>query len=167
VIVFGILVGLVVQAASVPKFDLWMLLLTVGTFAGAYPLMYFAQEYISLGAAVVVSAGIAMAIIAVRCTTLMGFWRGLTGVVVPGAAIMSVTLVAAIWTPLQGILLTATALGFFIAAMMLLPKVNAASTNFRSRGGNVAVPPRPVPPREATGKGEEQDAAASSEAEPV
>jgi hypothetical protein len=138
VIVFGILVGLVVQAASVPRFDLWMLLLTVGTFAGAYPLMYFAQEYISLGAAVVVSAGIAMAIIAVRCATLMGFWRGLAGVVVPGAAIMSITLVAAIWTPLQGILLTAMALGFFIAAMMLMPKVNAASTNFWSRGGHGA-----------------------------
>ena len=38
VLVFGLMVGLVVRAASVPRFDLWMLLLTVGTFAGAYPL---------------------------------------------------------------------------------------------------------------------------------
>ena len=33
VLVFGLMVGLVVRAASVPRFDLWMLLLTVGTFA--------------------------------------------------------------------------------------------------------------------------------------
>jgi hypothetical protein len=35
---------------------------------------------------------------------------------------MALTLVAAIWRPLQGILLTAEALGFFIVAMMLMPK---------------------------------------------
>jgi prepilin-type N-terminal cleavage/methylation domain-containing protein len=130
VILFGILVGLVVQAASASRFDIWMLLLTVGTFAGAYPLMYFAQEYIPLGPAVLISAGVAVAIIGVRAATLMGTWQALAGVVLPAAAIMSVTLVAAIWTPLQGILLTAEALGFFIAAMMLMPKVNAASANF-------------------------------------
>ena len=52
VLVFGLMVGLVVRAASVPRFDLWMVLLTVGTFAGAYPLMYFAQEYIQAFSAV-------------------------------------------------------------------------------------------------------------------
>jgi hypothetical protein len=138
VIVFGILVGLVVQAASVSRFDIWMLLLTIGTFAGAYPLMYFAQEYIPLGSAVVASAAIAIAIIGLRCVTLMGFWRGFAGVVVPAAAIMSLTLVAAIWTSLQGILLTAMTLGFFIAAMTLMPKVNAAAGNFWVRGSRTA-----------------------------
>jgi prepilin-type N-terminal cleavage/methylation domain-containing protein len=130
VIIFGILIGLFAQAASATRFDIWVLLLTVGTFAGAYPLMYFAQEYISLGPAVVVSAGIAIAIIAVRAATLMGFWVALAGVVLPAVTIMSVTLAAAIWTPLQGILLTAELLAFFIAAMILMPKVNAASANF-------------------------------------
>jgi prepilin-type N-terminal cleavage/methylation domain-containing protein len=130
VIAFGLLIGLVVQSLSASRFDVWMLLLTVGTFAGAYPLMYFAQEYISLGPAVVLSAAIAIAIIGIRAVTLLGFWRGLLGVVVPAAAIMTITLLAAIWTPLQGILLTTQALGFFIAAMMLMPKVNAASTRF-------------------------------------
>jgi prepilin-type N-terminal cleavage/methylation domain-containing protein len=48
IVIFGLLVGLVVQADPVPRFDRWMLLLTIGTFAGAYPLMYFAQEYVSL-----------------------------------------------------------------------------------------------------------------------
>ena len=75
VIAFGLLVGLVVQAVSVPQFDRWMLLLTIGTFAGAYPLMYFAQEYISLLPAVLLSAAVAIAIIGVRAITLMGIWR--------------------------------------------------------------------------------------------
>ena len=35
VLVFGLMLGLVIRAASIPRFDLWMLLLTVGTFAGA------------------------------------------------------------------------------------------------------------------------------------
>jgi hypothetical protein len=68
VLVFGLVVGLVVRAASVPRFDLWMLLLTVGTFAGAYPLMYFAQEYIALGPAVLISPGALPA--AWSCVTL-------------------------------------------------------------------------------------------------
>jgi hypothetical protein len=141
VIVFGILVGLVVQAVSAPRFDVWMLLLTVGTFAGAYPLMYFAQEYILLGPAVVASAGIAIAIVAARAVTLMGIWRGLAGIVLPAAAILGVTLVAAIWPALQGILLTALALGFFIAAMMLMPKVNAAPTRFWTLTRQPSTPP--------------------------
>ncbi len=130
VIAFGLLIGLIVQSFSVSRFDVWMLLLTVGTFAGAYPLMYFAQEYIALGPAVVLSAAVAIAIIGLRAVTLLGLWRGIFGVVLPAAAIMSITLLAAIWTPLQGILLTSEALGFFIATMMLMPKVNAASTRF-------------------------------------
>jgi hypothetical protein len=127
VIAFGLLVGLIVHAASVTRFDRWMLLLTVGTFAGTYPLMYFAQEYISLGPAVLISAGVALAIIGVRAVTLMGAWLALTGVVLPAVVILAVTLVAAVWPSLQGILLTAEALGFFVAAMMLLPKIRAAA----------------------------------------
>jgi prepilin-type N-terminal cleavage/methylation domain-containing protein len=148
VIVFGLLVGLVVHAASVPQFDRWMLLLTLGTFAGAYPLMYFAQEYISLGPAVVASAAVALMIIAARAVTLMGPWMGLAGIVLPGTAIMAVTLVAALWTPLQGILLTAEALGFFIAAMMLMPKVWSAWS--ASLGLARPLPAMPVPPRPAS-----------------
>ncbi|MEM8947654.1 MAG: hypothetical protein AAGD11_20965, partial [Planctomycetota bacterium] len=66
VVVFGLVVGLVVQASSVPQFDRWMLLLTIGTFAGAYPLMYFAQEYVDLQSAVLISGAIAVAIIGIR-----------------------------------------------------------------------------------------------------
>ncbi len=152
VVLFGILVGLVAKAAAVPRFDLWMLLLVVGTFAGAYPLMYFAQEYISLGPAVAASAALALVIIGVRAVTLLGFWRGLFGVVVPAAAIMAATLAAAIWTPLQGILLTVEALGFFIVAMMLMPRVIAASSGFWGRGGK---PSAAIDPAPADGVGEE------------
>ena len=141
VITFGLLIGLVANAASVTRFDLWMLLLTVGTFAGAYPLMYFAQEYISLGPAILASAGIALAIIGLRAITLMGFWLGLAGVVLPGGTIMAITLVAAIWTPLQGILLTAEALGFFIAVMMLMPKIRSMSTNLTGVAQNLPAAP--------------------------
>jgi hypothetical protein len=87
---------------------------------------YFAQEYIPLWAAVLASAGVALAVIGVRAVTLMGVWLALAGVIVPAAAIMAVTLLAAIFPRLQGILLTAEALGFFIAAMMLLPRLRVA-----------------------------------------
>ncbi len=130
VLAFGLLVGLAVQAAGATRFDVWMLLLTVGTFAGAYPLMYFAQEYISLGLAVVASAAVAIAIIGVRAVTLMGFKHGIAGVVIPAVLIMSAALVAAIWPALQGLMLTCLALGFFIAAMLLMPMVNAAANRF-------------------------------------
>jgi hypothetical protein len=164
VIIFGILVGLVVQAAAAPRFDLWMLLLTVGAFAGAYPLMYFAQEYIPLAPAVIGSAGIVIAIIAVRAATLLGFWRALGGVVLPAAAIMAVTLVAAIWTRLQGILLTAEALGFFIAAMLLMPQVNAAATHFWMLSRNPAAPRAPALSGEAIGPAKQPGDAASADA---
>ncbi len=140
VIVFGILVGLVVHAFEVTRFDRWMLLLTVGTFAGAYPLMYFAQEYIPLEAAVLVSAGVALTIIGVRAVTLMGAWLALAGVVLPAVAILAVTLIAAVMPRLQGMLLTAEALGFFIVAMMLMPRLRIA----RVTSGADEVPTAPA-----------------------
>ncbi|HEY4233035.1 MAG TPA: type II secretion system protein [Lacipirellulaceae bacterium] len=145
VVAFGLLVGLVVQASSVPRFDRWMLLLTIGTFAAAYPLMYFAQEYISLSWAVVISAAVAIAIIGIRTMTLMGAWRGLLGIVVPAAAIMAVTLAGAIWPQLQGILLTAMALAFFIAIMMLMPRVTATNGSFWGLRNRSLATPAPSP----------------------
>jgi prepilin-type N-terminal cleavage/methylation domain-containing protein len=127
VVVFGLLVGLIVHAFQVARFDRWMLLLTLGTFAGAYPLMYFAQEFISLRAAVLTSAGIVLAIIGVRAVTIMQPGLALAGIVLPAATILTITLVAAIWPHLQGILLTAEALGFFIAAMMLIPRLRTTA----------------------------------------
>jgi prepilin-type N-terminal cleavage/methylation domain-containing protein len=134
VVLFGLLVGLVVQAASATRFDIWMLLLTVGTFAGAYPLMYFAQEYISLEWAIVIAAAVAIAIIGLRAVTLMRVPWAIAGVILPGAAIMVITLFAAVNKRLQGMLLTIEGLGFFIGAMLLIPRIRVSSTNFLAVG---------------------------------
>ena len=123
VVVFGLLLGLVVHVAGVPRFDRWMLILVVGMFAGAYPLMYFAQEYIPLEAAILASSGLALAIIGVRTATLMGLKLALVGAVLPAAAILGLTLAAVVVPRLQGILLTAEALGFFVLAMLLIPRL--------------------------------------------
>jgi hypothetical protein len=128
-----------------------MLLLTVGTFAGAYPLMYFAQEYITLEVAVVAAAAVAIAIIGLRAVTLMRVSWAIAGVVLPGAAIMAITLVAAIWKPLQGMLLTVEALGFFIGAMLLIPKVRAASASFLAVSRSQPTPAGRTPSSNASG----------------
>jgi prepilin-type N-terminal cleavage/methylation domain-containing protein len=145
VVVFGLLVGLVVHAAAATRFDRWMLLLTVGTFAGTYPLMYFAQEYVALGPAVVISAAVALAIIAVRALTLMRAWLALFGIVLPAVVIWAVTLVAAIWPALQGLLLTAEGLAFFVAAMMLLPRIHPAMPALAPAEGRATVSATPAP----------------------
>ena len=103
--------------------------------------MYFAQEYMPLGRAVVISAGVAMVIIGVRAVTLMRFWLALASIVLPGVVTLAVTLVAAIWPYLQGILLTAEALGFFVAVMMLIPKIRTASIAPLGTGQNIPVAP--------------------------
>ena len=139
VVVFGLVLGLVVHVAGVPRFDRWMLILVVGTFAGAYPLMYFAQEYIPLERAVFASTGLALAIIGVRTVTLMGWKLALVGAVIPAAAIWAITLTAAIVYRLQGILLTGEALGFFIIAMLLIPRLP-------KRQAEAVVTPEPTVP---------------------
>jgi prepilin-type N-terminal cleavage/methylation domain-containing protein len=151
VVAFGLLVGLVASAAKRPRFDRWMLLLTVGTFAGAYPLMYFAQEYVSLTAAVLLSSALALGVVGVRATTLMGWRAALAGVVLPGAVILALTLVAAVMPRLQGILLTAEALGLFVVAMMLLPHLNLTVWPTMEAAVPVPAPPAdaPAPPPDA------------------
>jgi prepilin-type N-terminal cleavage/methylation domain-containing protein len=141
VVLFGLTVGLVVRAASATRFDLWMLLLTVGTFAGAYPLMYFAQEYIALGPAVLISAGFALAVIGVLAFRLLGVWLALGGVLLPAAVILAVTLAAAVWPALQGLLLTVELLGFFIAAMLLLARIRATAVAPPARGQPIPSAP--------------------------
>src|SRR5207249_3767766 len=69
IVVFGLILGLVAHAFYIQNFDRWMLLLVLGTFAGAYPLMYFAQEFIPLNAAIFASLTVVLAIIAIRAVT--------------------------------------------------------------------------------------------------
>jgi hypothetical protein len=128
VVVFGLVLGLVARAFNVQKIDRWMLLLILGTFTGAYPLMYFAQEFIPLNAAMILSSAVVLLIIGVRSLTIMGSRVGLIGTLVPAAAILTLTLVAAIHTRLQGILITAIGLGLFILAMLLMPRLKPERT---------------------------------------
>jgi len=123
VVVFGLVLGLVARAYQATAIDRWTLLLMIGTFTGAYPLMYFAQEFIPLKQAMVISAGAVLLVIGVRAVRDLGFILGIGGVLLPAAATMTLTLVAAVKPNLQGILLTTIALGLFVLAMTLAPKL--------------------------------------------
>jgi prepilin-type N-terminal cleavage/methylation domain-containing protein len=123
VVVFGLVLGLIAHAFNIRSFDRWILLLILGTFMGAYPLMYFAQEFIPLNTAICISSVFVLLVVAVRAVTIMGFALGLFGAVVPASLILGATLLAALHTRLQGILITATGIAVFILAMLLLPRI--------------------------------------------
>lgn len=123
VVIFGLILGLVAHAYRVHNYDRWMLLLVLGTFTGAYPLMYFAQEFIPLNAAIFASSGFVLVVIAIRSITIMGWRLALLGTIFPAIAILALTLLAAIHPRLQGILITATGIALFIVAMLLIPRL--------------------------------------------
>jgi hypothetical protein len=127
-IVCGLAIGLVAYAYRITHFDRWTLLLVLGTFAGAYPLMYFAQEFISLRAAILASSALVLTIIAVRSIAAMGPRLALPGIVLPAALILTITLAAALTPRFQGLLLTAEAIAFFVFAMALMPRLNLRAT---------------------------------------
>src|SRR5206468_152877 len=132
VVVFGLILGLVAHAFAIQNFDRWMLLLVLGTFTGAYPLMYFAQEFIPLNAAILASSTVVLAIIAIRAATIMGMRLALFGAVLPAVAILAVTLLAAIHVRLQGILITGMGIAVFIVAMLLIPRMKRDKPPTRS-----------------------------------
>jgi prepilin-type N-terminal cleavage/methylation domain-containing protein len=123
VVVFGLLLGLFAHAFRIENFDRWMLLLVVGTFTSAYPLMYFAQEFIPLTAAMLASSAVVLLVIGVRAVTMIGWRLALSGIVAPAALILAMTLTAAIYPRLQGILITLTTIGVFVAVMLLVPRL--------------------------------------------
>src|ERR1043165_8476522 len=88
VVIFGLILGLVAHAYRIHHYDRWMLLLVLGTFTGAYPLMYFAQEFIPLKAAIIASSGFVLLVIAIRSLTIMGWRLALFGTVFPAIAIL-------------------------------------------------------------------------------
>jgi hypothetical protein len=49
----------------------------------------------------------------------------LMGIVLPAAIVLALTIIAAIQTRLQGLLITGTGLVFFIVAMTLIPRLKA------------------------------------------
>lgn len=135
VVLYGLLLGLVAHAFAINNFDRWMLLLVLGTFAGAYPLMYFAQEFIPLNLAILASTAIVLGIIAVRALTIMRLGLALCGTILPAILILSVTLLAAIHTRLQGILITGVGLTMFVVTMLLLPRLKLSGGAPQSSGG--------------------------------
>lgn len=122
VVIFGLLLGLVAHAFEIQNFDRWMLLLILGTFTGAYPLMYFAQEFIPVNAAILASSAIVLLVIAIRAVTMMSVRLAVFSIIIPAGAILAATLIAAIHTRLQGILITGMGIAFFIVAMLLISR---------------------------------------------
>ncbi len=127
VVIFGLVLGLIARAFNLQHIDRWMLLLILGTFTGAYPLMYFAQEFIPLNSAMLVSAGFVLLVIALRAATIMNWRLALFGTVFPATAILALTLMAAIHPRLQGMLITITGISLFILAMLLMPRLKIES----------------------------------------
>jgi len=123
VVIFGLILGLVAHAFRIDNYDRWMLLLVLGTFTGAYPLMYFAQEFIPLNAAMFAASSFVIVVIAIRSITIMGWRLALYGTIFPAIAILALTLLAAIHPRLQGILITTTGIALFIVAMLLIPRM--------------------------------------------
>jgi hypothetical protein len=128
VIFFGIVVGLMARAFEVVNFDRWMLLLVLGTFTGAYPLMYFAQQFIPLKFAMAGAVALVMLIVAGRVISIMGVRLGVAGVTLPATIIMIATLFAAVHPYLQGIVITAMVLGLFVLTMLLAPRMQRMPT---------------------------------------
>jgi hypothetical protein len=123
VVVFGLIVGLYAHAHQLVAFDRWMLLLALGAFTGAYPLMYFAQEFIPLNFAVAGSAGLVIGIIAARAWRVIGFRHMAVGVLMPAVGAMGVALYLATHAQYQGLLLTAAGIAVFMVAMTLIPRM--------------------------------------------
>ena len=122
VLVFGLLVALVALAFQPEALDKWMLLLIVGAFAAAYPLMYYAQDFVSLSMAIVMACVAMMVIIGGRAITLLGVRVGSLGIMLPGGAVLALIMLATIHPMAQGMLLTVLAVGTLVALMILVPR---------------------------------------------
>jgi prepilin-type N-terminal cleavage/methylation domain-containing protein len=131
VVIFGLILGLVAHAFAIQNFDRWMLLLVLGTFTGAYPLMYFAEEFIPLNAAMMAAGGLVLVIIAIRSLTMMRAQLAVAGVILPAASLLAITLLAAIHPRLQGILITSVGLALFIVAMLLIPRLQRGAIGLK------------------------------------
>jgi hypothetical protein len=133
VVIFGLILGLVAHAFAIQNFDRWILLLVIGTFTGAYPLMYFAEEFISLNAAMIAAGGLVLVIIAFRSLTMMRAQLAVAGVILPAAVLLAITLLAAIHPRLQGILITGVGMALFILAMLLMPRMQRRTIGLKAQ----------------------------------
>jgi hypothetical protein len=144
VLVFGVLFAVSGLACHPEKLDKWMLLLIVGAFAGGYPLMYFAQDFLPLAWAVFASAGLVLLVIAVRSLTLLGPAAALAAVAM-AAGTQALTIGSAVYDNLQGVLLTVLGLVTLAVTMSLLPR---AQRKLQA----MSRPPEPPMPVEPEGQ---------------
>jgi hypothetical protein len=127
VLMFGVLIGLIALAHDPEKLNVWLVILVAGCFAGAYPMMYFLQDFIELAAAVVLSTAAVLLVIAWRIVSLFGLRRGLFGGVVLPVVLMALTIGATLQSKpaMRGVLLTVMGIFALVTAMTLLPRAQA------------------------------------------
>lgn len=141
VVLFGLLLGLFARAFRADV-DRWTLLLLLGTFTGVYPLMYFAQEFVGLDAAILIPSAAVLLVLAACAAAFMGLKASLLGVAWPAAVVLALTVLAAVRPNLQGLILTAEAMGLFILAMVLMPKLKVLKPEAPTGGTSEPVAPR-------------------------
>ena len=148
VLAFGILFALLALAHDPEKLNVWLVILVAGCFAGAYPMMYFLQDFTDLTAAVAFANVVVLTVIGWRVISLFGFWRGLFGGIVLPAVLMGLTLAATIQAKpaMQGVLLTVMGIFGLVTAMILLPRAQANLLRSKQDGGGL-----PEGSREPTG----------------
>jgi hypothetical protein len=127
VLVFGILISLIALAHDPSKLNGWLVVMVAGCFAGAYPLMYFLQDFISLGLAIALTAVGVIAVIGWRIISLFGLRQGVFGGVIVPAVVMALTISGTIYAKpaMQGMLMTILIIFGFVVAMVMLPRAQA------------------------------------------
>lgn len=136
VLVFGILIALLALAQDPEKLNVWLAILVTGCFAGAYPMMYFLQDFIELAAAIALAAALVLVVVGWRIISLFGWRRGVFGGVVLPLVLMGLTIAATIHTThaMQGALLTVMAIFALVTAMTVLPKAQANLMRMNLKG---------------------------------
>jgi len=136
VLVFGILIALLALAQDPEKLNVWLAILVTGCFAGAYPMMYFLQDFIELAAAIALAAALVLVVVGWRIISLFGWRRGLFGGVLLPLVLMGLTIAATIHTThaMQGALLTVMAIFALVTAMTVLPKAQANLMRMNLKG---------------------------------
>lgn len=127
VFIFGVLIALVALARDPAKLNAWVAVLVVGCFAGAYPMMYFLQDFISLTPAIALASVAVIAVIAWRVISLFGLKHGLFGGVIVPAIIIALTVAATVDArpATQGVLVTVLAVFGLVVSMVLVPRAQA------------------------------------------
>ena len=125
---FAILYLLMAFAAGPERFSAWTVVLVVGCFTAAFPLMYFMQEFGSLTFAVTAAVAVVTAIILARTATLLGLRAAIVaGAFLPVAlALLAVGAAVSERLAVRGTFLTVEALAFLVLSMIYLPAAKAA-----------------------------------------